>query len=69
MVKIIWMIPERELWDQYHRGNMTQSETVVESIYRFQHDREALEAPEEDDARDSEISDAYKNISVAARSK
>jgi hypothetical protein len=69
MIKVIWIIPERELWDQYRKGLMMQSETVVESIHKFQYDRESLEAPEEDDARDAEIDDAYKNICLDARSE
>lgn len=69
MVKVIWIIPERELWDQYRKGNMTQSEIVVESIDAFENDRGKLEAPEADDASDVEVDDAYKNISIDGRHK
>lgn len=67
MVKVIWIIPEREMWDQYRKGNLTQSQSVIESIDKFENDRHALEAPEEDDANDSEINGAYREISWEAR--
>lgn len=69
MIKIIWIIPERELWDQYQKGKMTQSQIVVESIEKFQNDRGALEAPEEDDAREDEGIKIYESISREARAK
>lgn len=61
-VKVIWIIPERELWDQYRKGKLTESQIVVESIDLFENDRGLLEAPEADDASDAAIDDAYKNI-------
>lgn len=69
MVKVIWIIPERELWDQYKKGNMTQSQIVVESIDKFENDRAGLEAPEEDDANEAEINSTYRGISWDARHK
>jgi len=66
-VKVIWIIPERELWDQYRKGNMTQSPIVIESIDKFLNDRASLEAPEEDDAGDAEINSAYKEIGWEAK--
>lgn len=68
-VKVIWIIPERELWGQYQKGNVTQSEIVMESIHKFQNDRESLEAPEDDDSSDSEIDGIYKDISLDANFK
>lgn len=69
MVKVIWIIPQRELWDQYMKGMMLESQIVVESIDKFQHDRSSLEAPEADDASDEEINNIYKNISNDSRRK
>ena len=68
-VKVIWIIPERELWDQYKLGKMTESQIVLESIDKFENDRASLERPEDDDARDQEIDSAYKSISYTARNK
>lgn len=61
-VKVIWMIPEREMWDQYRKGNLTESSIVVESIHSFEHDRERLEAKEIDDLPDARIDQIYREI-------
>lgn len=67
MVKILWIIPAPELWDQYKKGNMTESPIVAESIDKFQNDRASLEAPEADDASEAEINSLYKEISWEAK--
>jgi hypothetical protein len=69
VVKIIWMIPERELWEQYKKGNMTQCEIVVDCIDKFQNDRASLEQPDQDDPRDEEINSTYTGISQEAKWK
>ena len=66
MIKIIWMIPERAMWDQYKKGQMMENETVCISIDNFQNNREKLEAKEEDDLSDDEIDKIYTNICVEA---
>lgn len=48
-VKILWIIPPREMWGQYKIGLLTASNVVSESIFSFQNDKEGLEMPEEDD--------------------
>lgn len=32
MIKVIWMIPARELWGQFEYGKMTQNQTVIEQF-------------------------------------
>ena len=68
-VKIIWMIPAREMWEQYQKGKLTESKIVSESIYDFQHNRKKLEAPEEDDLTDEQIDKIYAEISSSAKGK
>ena len=36
-IKVIWMIPAREMWDQYRSGNITESHIVSKSIESFKH--------------------------------
>jgi hypothetical protein len=48
-VKIIWIIPPREMWAQYKIGCLTASQMILDSIYLFENSRDQLEAPEEDD--------------------
>lgn len=68
-IKVLWMIPARELWDQYIKGNMLENETVVESIHNFQFNRELMEAKEEDDLQDWQIDDIYRQMSMEAKGK
>jgi len=65
-VKIIWMIPPREMWDQYEKGKMTEHETVMYSIHMFQNNREKLESKEDDDLDDATIDAIYRQISLSA---
>lgn len=66
LIKIIWMIPDRALWKQYQKGNVTANETIVQSIYDFQHNREALARKEPDDLQDWQIDSIYRELSVEA---
>ena len=66
-IKIIWMIPAREMWDQYKKGNVTQSETVAWSIQQFQHNRGELEKKEPDDLTDEQIDAIYRSLGQQAR--
>lgn len=62
-IKVIWIIPPREMWEQYSKDKMTQNETICVSIHDFEHDRGRLEAKEEDDLSDEQISAIYSEIS------
>jgi hypothetical protein len=66
-VKVIWMIPARELWSEYAKGKMMENNTVSESLYNFQHHKDILERPEEDDLSDAEIDAIYRDISLSAK--
>jgi hypothetical protein len=69
IIKVIWMIPAREMWEQYAKGKLTENKTVSESVYDFQHNRKKLEEKEEDDLSDEEIDAIYKEMCVNARTK
>ncbi len=66
-VKIIWMIPPRELWGQYEKGKVTENEICLNSIRDFLHNRSRLDAPEDDDLSDETINEIYKDMSTQAR--
>lgn len=67
VVKVIWMIPARELWGQYDKGLMTENKTVADSIHDFQFNRKKLEEKEPDDMTDKEIDAVYREISRHAK--
>ncbi len=62
VIKIIWMIPARELWSQYKKGKLTANQTVWQSIQDFNHNREELEKKEKDDLSDDEIYNIYRSL-------
>ena len=68
-IKVIWMIPARELWGQFAKGLIMQNKTVSESIDDFQNHREKLEAKEPDDLDDVRIEQIYENLKRAGKMK
>lgn len=66
-VKIIWIIPEREMWEQYTKGKLAENKTVCDSIEAFQTNRTLLEQKEPDDLTDTQIEDIYRQLSLQAK--
>lgn len=69
VIKIIWMIPAREMWDQYVKGNLTQHQIVIESIHSYRNHRTKLGSPEPDDLSDKQADDIYRQIAINAQSR
>ena len=67
IIKVIWMIPDRVLWDQYNKGLVTENQTIVDSIHDFQFNREKMERRDDDDLSDTEIYAIYTDISLEAK--
>jgi hypothetical protein len=67
LIKVLWMIPARELWEQYTKGKMTENKTICESIELFKSNRNKLEEKEDDDMTDEQIDKIYKEISRDAK--
>lgn len=55
VVEIIWMLPPREMWEQYERGKMFESDEVMTSISNFVNHREELEKPHKEDWPEEKI--------------
>lgn len=68
-IKIIWIIPAKELWGQYKRGNVTEQSIVSQSIHNYIHNREKLSQKEPDDLPDDRIDFIYNAISSNMQSK
>ena len=68
-VKIIWMIPERHLWKNFGRNQLTYNALILESIELFKSNRSLLEQQEKDDYTDAEIAKIYDEIAQQARTK
>jgi hypothetical protein len=69
VIKVIWMIPAVELWEQYEKGKMTENKTVCDSIQAYKLNRNSLEKKEDDDLPDDKIDDIYRQISLDANQK
>ncbi len=67
IIKVIWMIPDRLLWDTFKKDNLTESEVIVNSIHHFTFNRKKLEAKEDDDLWEYQIDDIYSEISKNAQ--
>lgn len=61
-IRVIWMIPARELWNQYDHGKMIENSLVSESIYCFKTNKEKLEAAESDDMPDWRVKAIQQEI-------
>lgn len=62
-IRVIWILPPKEYWDQFKKGNMVENETISISIYDYEHNKDRLEAKEEDDLSDETIDRIYHEIS------
>lgn len=68
-IKIMWMIPDRDLWNQYAKGKVTENETIIQSIHDFLFNRKKIESREEDDLSDDKIDKIYKSMSIDMKQK
>jgi hypothetical protein len=49
LIEICWIIPSEEMWNQYKKGNVTESSIVTWSIDQFRYNKKWLERPHSDD--------------------
>jgi hypothetical protein len=62
ILEICWLLPPREMWKQYKKGNVTENPYVEWSIYQFINNKKRLEARHSDDLSDEQASLIYKEI-------
>lgn len=62
-IKVIWIIPEPETWDQFTKGKMIENNLVCESINSFKNDKKKMEEKELDDLSEETIKCIYSKIS------
>lgn len=63
-IKIIWMIPDERMWNQYKKGNLTESQIIIESIHNYKYNRKMLLQTEEDDLADEKVDAIYTQIAM-----
>lgn len=69
IIHVIWMIPDRALWTQFKKGNVTDNKMVRESIFDFENNRSKLEEPDSTDLSDAQINQIYRQIGMAAQKR
>lgn len=69
IIRIIWILPPREIWSNFEPGKMTQNENVYISINNYKHARSMLEAPEPDDLTEAQVDEFREKIKQAAIDK
>lgn len=62
VLEICWLIPAKELWEQYRKGNITEEPTVLWSINQYRYNRKSLENMEHDDLSEDKIRSIYREI-------
>lgn len=50
--EVVWMIPPKEMWDQYKKGNITEHEIVTWSIDQYTNNRQKLSEKDPEDLSD-----------------
>lgn len=61
ILEICWLIPPEELWGQYKKGNVTESNWCSWSIDQYLNNRQALEKPLENDWTDEQAWNIFKS--------
>jgi hypothetical protein len=62
ILEICWLLPPEEMWGQYKKKNVTESEWVLWSIDQYINNRKKLETNEPDDLSDKQIESIYREI-------
>jgi hypothetical protein len=62
VLMVCWLIPPREMWDQYKKGNVCESNIVLWSINQFQYNRDELERKDEHDLSDARCKEIWLDI-------
>jgi len=64
VLEVFWLLPPREMWNQYKKGKVTQNEWVLWSIDQFTHNKVNMGKPEKDDVSESVAKNIYKQIAL-----
>jgi hypothetical protein len=62
IIEICWMIPARELWKQYQKGNVTEDNLALWSINQYKSNKKILEKPHPQDMTEEKSRIIMKQI-------
>lgn len=61
-IEVVWIIPPKETWNQYKKGNVTESDVCVWSINMYKNKRSELEKVHTDDMPEEQARRIMKQI-------
>lgn len=62
LIRICWLLPPRELWGQYQKGNLAEHEFVIWSIDQYLHNKKKLEADDPEDLSEIQCSNIMQEL-------
>ena len=62
IIEVCWMIPPREHWEQYKKGQVTEDNWTLWSIMQFETNRKGLEKSEKEDLSEEKGQEIYKKV-------
>lgn len=68
VLEVCWLLPPKELWSQYQRGNLVHEPTVLWSINQYRFNKKQLELPAHDDLVETKVKSIYRLIVQSKRS-
>jgi hypothetical protein len=61
-MEVCWLLPPKEMWAQYEKGNITEHELVIWSIDQYKNNMKGLSSPEKDDLEDEKVRNIYTRV-------
>jgi len=61
-LEVVWILPAEEMWGQYKKGNVTESEIIIWSIDQYTNHKEEMKKPFEGDLSRDQIYNIYRKI-------
>lgn len=65
VIEVCWLLPPREMWDQYSKGKVTEDDVTWWSIQMFQNRREDLEKDDPEDLSEERCKMIMRDIAVS----
>lgn len=62
ILEVCWLLPPRETWEQYKKGNVTENEWVIWSIDQFLNNRKKMDEKDPEDLADHICKNIYKSV-------
>lgn len=62
LIEVCWILPAKELWGQYEKGNVTEHYLTQWSINQYKSNKENLEKPHPEDLPESKSKKIMKQI-------